>query len=100
MNVSALVSIKQLELITLNQRSNFPNPPPPQLMSLKMCFKSLQKMTQFKDCLNEKKLIYESLEKLFIIIIDFKEKESDEKLTTSNRLLGIFNDLIFFWLII
>ena len=56
MNVSALVSIKQLELITLNQRSNFPNPPPPQLMSLKMCFKSLQKMTQFKDCLNEKKI--------------------------------------------
>ena len=49
-------------------------------------------MTQFKDCLNEKKLIYESLEKLLIIIIDFKEKESDEKLTTSNRLLGIFND--------
>ena len=48
----------------------------------------------------KKKLIYESLEKLFIIIIDFKEKESDEKLTTSNRLLGIFNDLIFFWLII
>lgn len=46
-------------------------------------------MTQFK---NEKKINLRKSRKLLIIIIDFKEKESDEKLTTSNRLLGIFND--------
>ena len=46
-------------------------------------------MTQFK---NEKKINLRKSRKLLIIIIYFKEKESDEKWTTSNRLLGIFND--------